>query len=116
MHVRICGKMPPVGIEPETLTPVAQTLTQHAKWTGKRRQVYALETERGPELDTEKTTHAPHFRAIGTERTAARPGGSLKRENLVSDASKTKGAGGGGSLIFCLYLARPTGADGSSEN
>ena len=30
-HSRICVKMPPVGLEPATLDPVAQTIAQHTK-------------------------------------------------------------------------------------
>ena len=33
-HARVCAKIPPAGLEPATLTPVAQAITQLAKWSG----------------------------------------------------------------------------------
>ena len=32
LHTHICDKMPPVGVEPETLTSAAQIITQLTKW------------------------------------------------------------------------------------
>ena len=63
--------MPPVGLEPATLTPAAQTITQLTKWTG---------GENGPPPPFRKTQNGmaardgrekkttPHFYSLKTER------------------------------------------------
>ena len=39
MRLRICAKMPNVGLDPATQTPLGQTVTQLTKWSGgKHRQ------------------------------------------------------------------------------